>query len=78
MSNFLEITLDILDGRAHNKSMELHDGMTGSAFLAYTRRLARQNHLDARPLTDREKQQIDFAVKVFSPENFYMDGELFA
>lgn len=56
---------------------ELLDGKTGSAFLAYTRQLAVAQH-GGRELTDREKAQVQLALDVFGPEQFFMDGELFA
>jgi hypothetical protein len=45
--------------------------------LASARNLAvkRQN---GRKLTDQEKAQVNYWVEIVGPENFYMDGELFA
>jgi hypothetical protein len=61
-----------------NEKQELLDGMTGSAFLAYTRRLAVAVHKGQIVLGEREARQVNLAVDVFGPEYFYMDGELFA
>lgn len=58
----------------YDEKKKLLDGMTGSKFLSVTRALAVEAR--SRPLTARERQQVNMAVEVFSPENFYMDGEL--
>ena len=54
----------------------LKAGMTGSALLSHARILAMRQHRGVM-LSSFEQAQINLCVKVFSPENFYMDGELF-
>ena len=56
---------------------ELLGGRTGSAFLAHARNLEMDRH-EGRILTDYEQAQVQLALRVFDPEYFYMDGELFS
>ena len=56
---------------------ELIAGKTGSAFLAHARNLEMDRH-EGRTLTAFEQAQVQLALRVFDPEYFYMDGELFA
>ena len=46
--------------------------------LAHARRLAVQQHKVGRVLNERERNIVAYWVDECSPENFYMDGELFA
>lgn len=46
--------------------------------LALARRLAVQQRMMGRVLNDRERNIVAYWVDKCSPENFFMDGELFA
>lgn len=61
---------------AREARIALTGGMTGSAFLQFTRKLAVAEHNGAE-LSRTQRQQVAEAVEIFGPEYFYMDGELF-
>jgi len=50
--------------------------MTGSAFLAYTRGLKKDERDHGVTLTETDQWHVSLAIEVFGPEYFYMDGEL--
>lgn len=55
---------------------EVLGGMTGSKLLSVARDSARARDR-GETISPLSQSRIDFAVEVYGPEQFYMDGELF-
>jgi hypothetical protein len=58
-----------------DEKLTLLDGMTGSAFLAYTRGLVAESERTGKTITGRDQEQVAFAIEVFGADYFYENGE---